>query len=42
MAGRVVSDAQSRVSTGALFIIVGMIYDRRHTRLIAEFGGLAT
>ena len=30
------------VSTGALFIIVGMIYDRRHTRLIAEFGGLAT
>ena len=30
------------VSTGALFIIVGMIYDRRHTRLIAEFGGLAS
>jgi len=29
------------VSTGALFIIVGMIYDRRHTRLISEFGGLA-
>jgi NADH-quinone oxidoreductase subunit M len=29
------------ISTGALFIIVGMIYDRRHTRLIAEFGGLA-
>ncbi|HKG22341.1 MAG TPA: NADH-quinone oxidoreductase subunit M, partial [Blastocatellia bacterium] len=29
------------VSTGALFMIVGMIYDRRHTRLIAEFGGLA-
>ena len=29
------------VSTGALFIIVGLIYDRRHTRLIAEFGGLA-
>ena len=28
------------ISTGALFIIVGMIYDRRHTRLIAEFGGL--
>jgi NADH-quinone oxidoreductase subunit M len=30
------------VSTGALFIIVGMIYERRHTRLIAEFGGLAS
>ena len=29
------------VSTGALFMIVGMVYDRRHTRLIAEFGGLA-
>jgi NADH-quinone oxidoreductase subunit M len=29
------------VSTGALFIAVGMIYDRRHTRLISEFGGLA-
>lgn len=29
------------ISTGALFIMVGMVYDRRHTRLIAEFGGLA-
>ena len=28
------------VSTGALFCIVGMLSDRRHTRLIAEFGGL--
>jgi NADH-quinone oxidoreductase subunit M len=30
------------VSTGGLFILVGMLYDRRHTRLIKEFGGLAT
>src|SRR5437762_5078678 len=30
------------VSTGALFLFVGFIYERRHTRLIAEFGGLAT
>ena len=30
------------ISTGALFLLVGMIYDRRHTRLIDEFGGLAT
>jgi len=30
------------VSTGALFLIVGMIYERRHTRLISEFGGLST
>src|SRR5262249_51163134 len=29
------------LSTGALFLIVGMIYDRRHSRLIGEFGGLA-
>jgi NADH-quinone oxidoreductase subunit M len=28
------------VSTGALFLIVGMLYDRRHTRMIADFGGL--
>lgn len=30
------------ISTGALFLCVGMLYDRRHTHLIAEFGGLAT
>ncbi|BCR06907.1 NADH:ubiquinone oxidoreductase subunit M [Desulfuromonas versatilis] len=29
------------ISTGALFLIVGFIYERRHTRLISEFGGLA-
>lgn len=29
------------VSTGALFLLVGVIYDRRHTRLVQEFGGLA-
>jgi NADH-quinone oxidoreductase subunit M len=28
------------ISTGALFFMVGMLYERRHTRLIAEFGGL--
>ncbi len=28
------------ISTGALFFLVGMLYERRHTRLIAEFGGL--
>jgi NADH-quinone oxidoreductase subunit M len=30
------------VSTGALFLFVGFIYERRHTRQITEFGGLAT
>ncbi|MGE0160659.1 MAG: NuoM family protein [Gemmatimonadales bacterium] len=29
------------VSTGALFLLLGMIYERRHTRQIADFGGLA-
>jgi NADH-quinone oxidoreductase subunit M len=29
------------VSTGALFLLVGMIYDRAHTRMIADFGGVA-
>jgi NADH-quinone oxidoreductase subunit M len=28
------------ISTGGLFLIVGMLSDRRHTRLIAEYGGL--
>lgn len=29
------------VSTGALFLLVGFIYERRHTRAISEFGGIA-
>jgi NADH-quinone oxidoreductase subunit M len=29
------------LSTGALFLIVGIVYERRHTRLISEFGGLS-
>jgi NADH-quinone oxidoreductase subunit M len=29
------------ISTGALFLILGMLYERRHTRQIADFGGLA-
>jgi len=29
------------VSTGSLFLIVGMLYERRHTRLIKDFGGIA-
>ncbi|MEP7270573.1 MAG: NADH-quinone oxidoreductase subunit M [Acidobacteriota bacterium] len=30
------------ISTGALFLCVGIIYERRHTRQISEFGGIAT
>jgi NADH-quinone oxidoreductase subunit M len=29
------------LSTGALFLIVGMLYERRHTRMIEDFGGLS-
>jgi NADH-quinone oxidoreductase subunit M len=29
------------ISTGALFLLVGMIYERRHTRMISEYGGIA-
>ena len=28
------------ISTGALFLLIGMLYERRHTRLIEEFGGI--
>jgi NADH-quinone oxidoreductase subunit M len=30
------------ISTGALFLLVGMVYDRAHTRMIADFGGVAS
>ena len=40
MQGAVYQMLNHGVSTGALFIIVGMLSDRRHTRLIAEYGGL--
>lgn len=30
------------ISTGALFFLVGVLYDRKHTRLIADYGGLAS
>src|SRR5581483_11998521 len=40
--GAIYQMANHGVSTGALFILVGMLYERRHTRLIKEFGGLAT
>jgi NADH-quinone oxidoreductase subunit M len=30
------------LSTGALFLLVGVIYERRHTRMIAEYGGLSS
>lgn len=41
MQGGVLQMINHGLSTGALFLLVGMIYDRRHTRLIKDFGGLA-
>ncbi len=39
--GSVMQMINHGISTGALFLLVGMIYERRHTRLIEDFGGLA-
>ncbi|HCK68648.1 MAG TPA: NADH-quinone oxidoreductase subunit M [Nitrospina sp.] len=39
--GALIQNINHGISTGALFLLVGIIYDRRHTRLIKEFGGLA-
>lgn len=40
MEGAVMQMINHGISTGALFLLVGMIYERRHTRLIEDFGGL--
>jgi NADH-quinone oxidoreductase subunit M len=39
--GSVLQMVNHGLSTGALFLLVGMLYERRHTRLIADFGGVA-
>jgi NADH-quinone oxidoreductase subunit M len=41
VAGAILQMVNHGISTGALFLLVGVIYDRRHTRLLSEFGGLA-
>ena len=41
MTGSVLQMINHGITTGALFLLVGMIYERRHTRLISEFGGIA-
>jgi NADH-quinone oxidoreductase subunit M len=40
--GSVLQMVNHGLTTGALFLLVGMIYERRHTREISQFGGLAT
>jgi len=39
--GSVIQMINHGISTGALFLLVGMLYERRHTRLIEDFGGIA-
>jgi len=39
--GSIIQQINHGVSTGALFLIVGIIYERRHTREIAQLGGLS-
>jgi NADH-quinone oxidoreductase subunit M len=42
VAGSVIQQINHGISTGALFLLIGVLYERRHTRLISEFGGLST
>jgi NADH-quinone oxidoreductase subunit M len=39
--GSIIQQINHGISTGALFLIVGLIYERRHTREIKEFGGVS-
>jgi NADH-quinone oxidoreductase subunit M len=41
MQGAVIQMVNHGISTGALFLMVGMLYERRHTRLMSDYGGLA-
>jgi len=41
LTGSIVQQLNHGISTGALFLIVGIVYERRHTRLISEYGGLS-
>ena len=39
--GSILQQINHGISTGALFLIVGIVYERRHTREISEYGGLS-
>ena len=41
LSGGILQMINHGLSTGALFLLVGLIYERRHTRMISEFGGLS-
>ena len=40
ISGAVLQMVNHGLSTGALFLLVGMLYERRHTRLLSDYGGL--
>ena len=39
--GSIIQQLNHGISTGALFLLVGVVYERRHTREISEYGGLS-
>src|SRR5574337_1683875 len=41
ISGSIIQQINHGISTGMLFLIVGVVYERRHTREIAEYGGLS-
>jgi NADH-quinone oxidoreductase subunit M len=41
LSGSVLQQVNHGISTGALFLIVGILYERRHTREISEYGGIS-
>lgn len=41
MAGAVFQMVAHGLTTGALFLLIGMVYDRKHTRLLKDYGGIA-
>jgi NADH-quinone oxidoreductase subunit M len=42
LSGSIIQQVNHGISTGALFLIVGALYERRHTRMISDFAGLST
>ena len=42
LSGSVLQQINHGISTGLLFLLIGILYERRHTRLISEYGGIST
>jgi NADH-quinone oxidoreductase subunit M len=41
LTGSLLQQINHGISTGALFLLVGVLYDRRHTRMVSDYGGIA-